>query len=129
MNWPKLHQDYPLAYAKMVKDFKCLYTAKLPSILLYDYNDFSSPVDTLVRSIKHPLKRDLYDFFDGVGVHVNVGFDRFANVYELIVGDSVSSEIHDVNYKSCSSRGVLETEAFTRAFEILNKRLESECSK
>ncbi len=122
MNWPKLHQDYPLAYAKMVKDFKCLYTAKLPSILLYDYNDFSSPVDTLVRSIKHPLKRDLYDFFDGVGIIARVGNGE-SNFFTFEI--DCSEGVYDIDCKNMS-RSQTETEAFKAAFEILNKRLEDE---
>jgi hypothetical protein len=133
MNWPKLHQDYPLAYAKMVKEFKCLYTKSYSDLhengVTY-HEEGSEPTDVRVFKIKHPLKRDLHDFFDGVGLYVgveHVGFECEKPFgWDIISDNNIEQTLPQVGDRT---RSQTETEAFTKAFEILNKRLEAECSK
>lgn len=117
MNWPQLNKDYPLAYALMVSSFKCLYTSSFEQPI----DDGTTDGDWLTIKIKHPLKRDLYDFFDGV------------DILTCIEPNSEFTEIIYLWYAGINSwrggektRSKAETTAFTKAFEILNKRLEDE---
>ena len=120
MNWEKLSKDYPLAYKLMEKKYKCLFTLK------YEVNSIPSG---MTKTIKHPLKRDLYDFFDNRQLiveitHIGVKCDN-------PFGWSVDIELSAGVGGSTKTRSQAETEAFTKAFEILNKRLENvqECQR
>lgn len=113
MNWPELYKNYPLAYAYMCDNFKCLYTFKHPDYI-----------------IKHPLKRDLYDFFDGIGLVISINNQLNGAVihdyfdWDIRTGLDV---VHNVSLPE--TRSLTETEVFTKAFEMLNKTLKEECSK
>jgi hypothetical protein len=103
MDWIKLSTDYPLAYKLMEKDFNCLYT-------LFG----ATPVgnEDAVK-ITHPLKRDLYEFFDTLEIYVEIwrvdeGFEFFVN---------------DVYAKDATTRSQAETLGFVKAFKILNDQL------
>ena len=124
MSWPKLHRDYPLAYRLMEDTFNCLYTDKY-IVLVDDSGNETVIHDTTSRHcilIKHPLKRDLYDFFDGVGIIARVGNGE-SNFFTFEI--DCSEGVYDIDCKNMS-RSQTETEAFKAAFEILNKRLEDE---
>jgi len=93
MQWQKLHKDYPIAYEHMVNTFRCLYT----------------------DVVKHPDKRDLYEFFDGEGLFIEMGHGWYS------VDSGRNGEYREGS--GFNSRIEAETEAFTKAFEILNDRL------
>ena len=116
MNWQKLNKDYALAYAYMVDNFKCLYTI----------GEDQQRTKRFILKVKHPLKRDLYDFFDGVLIYICIDVDTST------VKDSFNwfTERGDAPYITrglhcCQSRSKAETEAFTKAFEIFNDRLKT----
>lgn len=115
MNWIQLYKDYPLAYDLMQDTFKCLYTLSSHVFKAVE----GKPYEMSPISIKHPLKRDLYDFFDEQGVVIGVGYgDENFFTYEI----DYNGGILDVDCKSMN-RKETETGAFTKAFEILNDRL------
>ena len=103
MNWPELYKQYPLAYKYMEDNFKCLYRFKHP-----DY------------SIKHPLNRDLYDFFDEAGVIVQIYQCIETRHFKFSI---LHSHAFEVDLDRFEYRKSAETEAFTKAFEMLNERL------
>lgn len=108
MEWIKLNKDYPLAYSYMEAQFKCLYSIKCSNY---------STGNLISLSVKHPLKRDLYDFFDNEHLFVEIWFDTEQFGYKVIHDSFISSQIE------FNTRSQAETEAFGSAFEILNKRL------
>lgn len=134
MNWPQLNKDYPLAYKLMVSSFKCLFTVKYytdvdSNIVNSDAIDKANNIVNKV-TIKHPLKRDLYDFFDGIGLVISINNQLNGAVihdyfdWDIRTGLDV---VHNVSLPE--TRSLTETEVFTKAFEMLNKTLKEECSK
>jgi hypothetical protein len=90
-------------------------------------------IKTSETIIKHPLKRDLYEFFDEQGVCISVikdsRFDEY-DIYYYVINDHVTYAPSKYIYSSqndgmihAKARSGAETEAFTKAFEILNDRL------
>ena len=113
MNWISLHQKYPTAYEYMEENFNCLFT-----------EHYSCLPDGLVKgiTIKHPLKRDLYDFFDKLGIKIYLEYGRGG-----VGGDKFNTQVRfegsNWYMKATKDRSVSETEAFTKAFEVLDNRL------
>jgi len=112
MDWIKLRTDYPLAYGLMEKDFQCLYT-------MFGVTPIGNKD---AAKITHPLKRDLYDFFDEQKVFVGISHSgegvQFPTDWDIHHGKQYDS--HKVGY---AGRAKAETDAFTKAFEILNDQL------
>lgn len=115
----KLHQDYPLAMQYMADNFKCLYTVAVnpPSR--------GGMAPATYGKIKHPLKRDLYDFFDEEEIFISINREDhdFKKYFDWDI-------LHDKQYKVELSfpetRSEAETKAFEQAFEILELRLTKE---
>jgi hypothetical protein len=119
MDLIKLSKDYPVAYKLMEKYFKCLYTAQVGADIDNSKGGLSA---VTCWKITHPLKRDLYDFFDEQKIFIGIthsGEDvQFPIDWDITHGKQYDS--HRVGYVV---RSQAETDAFTKAFEILNKRL------
>lgn len=113
MNWIQLNKDYPLAFAYMMANFKCLYTKKKWPTLTSAELVNPSRKETVPIIVKHPLKRDLYDFFDEIEIFVTIDF--YDNMFPIKI-NGVYINVHASRYPS-------ETEAFTKAFQMLEKRL------
>ena len=113
MNWQKLSLKYPKAYKHMEDNFKCLFTNKELTSVEYGVPRYGG-------TIKHPLKRDLYDFFDGEDIMTNV--TPLLHTFEWFADDYNSVKFAR-DYGECETRSEAETEAFTKAFEILEERL------
>ena len=106
MNWQNIREKYPKAYK-----------------ILEDNSDYFAALRLGVRGFD---KRFLYDFFDEQGIYVNVmrwaeteayfGLEVWS--YRIIIGkgEFVTSE------ETYDSRTLAETEAFTKAFEILETK-------
>jgi len=124
MNWIELHKKHPKAYNLMEKEFNCLYIIATDKVVV---SDWSGIISNLEIKIKHPNKRDLYDFFDeqGIRVFINYATSNGTWNYEFRVSkDNNSWEMSRIgNICAEGSRSKAETEAFTKAFEILNDRL------
>lgn len=128
MNWTKLHTDYPKAYKHMENNFKCLYTIKMfDGELVSNYSDvLPLPKGEFVTdkscTIIHPLKRDLYDFFDSEGIVIgisNIGVEcEFPFSWEIDI-----DYVGGISTMGNKTRSQAETEAFIKAFKILNDRL------
>ena len=129
MNWIKLAKDYPLAYKHMEDNFKCLHTKKSHPVLTSQ-----ELVDPLFKAeptitVKHPLLRDLYSFFDKEGIIVSIEYEsshvnntiHFFD-WEILYDD----ELLGSDLMLSKQRVDTETEAFTKAFEILELRLTKE---
>ncbi len=114
MNWIELHKDYPLAYKHMEESFNCL----------YHINTYFDDNNELIKcKMKHPRKRDLYDFFDGVNISITVGMgDLGLFFWSIDYPENKETEI--IEEAGGWKRSESETEAFTKAFEILNDRLQ-----
>lgn len=116
MNWIKLSTDYPLAYKLMEDTFKCLYTAseEIPT---------GKKNETYDKKVTHPLKRDLYDFFDEQKLLISIYSlcsDKFICDVKL---PNMIIPLYTMDANIAGGRPQAETKAFTNAFEILNDRL------
>ncbi len=106
MNWESLKENYPKALKKAEQALK---THDHPN-----HPDYGRIERT----------RDLYDFFDGEGIACDPGFDIGEDQFDPFVFDEIERKIHWVGSKQ--ERTEAEIAAFTKAFEILEERLNKE---
>ena len=98
MNWTNIREQYPKAYEKFSEKFMAF---ELCSTEL----------------------RMLFDFFDEQGIYIAVDHDlEFDNMWWWYINrtDEICEANDNEEYKT---RTLAETEAFTKAFEILEKLL------
>lgn len=113
----------------MMANFNCLYTIKREDSTISD--GLGGYIKLSV--IKHPKKRDLYDFFDSVRIRVFIKYATSNGTWNFEIyrkktkkeskGELDWKMIRIGNIVSLPSRSEAETKAFTKAFEILEERL------
>ena len=106
MDFEKIKSDYPKAWELFLQSKKCEYIKD-------------------VRIIEGVLKahpRDLYDFFDEQGIRINVESGiKVGPIFRCTIFASIEmSETYVLEWHN--SRTEAETEAFTKAFEILDAK-------
>ena len=102
MNWQNIREKYPKAYK-----------------ILEDNSDYFAALRLGVRGFD---KRFLYDFFDEQGIYIAVDHDlEFDNMWWWYINrtDEICEANDNEEYKT---RTLAETEAFTKAFEILETK-------
>jgi len=123
MNWRQLNKDYPNAYRYMELNMNCLYVLALTNEdIRYDMmgNEVHGYIGT--KKIKHPLKRDLYDFFDAEGLIIDMLFDDEEFIWAVFNSEN-TNDIHVVESGCAKSRPQAESDAFIKAFEILEQKI------
>lgn len=139
MDWIKLHADYPNAYTHLEATFKCIYTAKTHEFEVEQRNDVTQTKGTYKPDhikVTHPLKRDLYDFFDKEGIYISIVVGSTATEQnDFFITISHEGEFNKLTNQNkqlrkyerlpdmIKKRSVAEEYAFNMAFEILNDRL------
>jgi hypothetical protein len=103
MNWDKIKEKYPIGYEKYA---------------LWQNYQKSAPQ-------KNSYVRDLYDFFDGQGIHVlpylDVG-DMDDWGYDCSIKNGSNNHLTLISSKG-ATRPEAEANAFEKSFEILEERL------
>ena len=74
------------------------------------------------KKIKHPVKRDLYDFFDSVGIYIGMSKGVKLESHCFFTQHTVGDKIHKENYEGLDRQAV-EARAFEIAFMLLDERL------
>lgn len=113
--WHKLNLKYPVAYAYMEKNFECKHSIEID--IVHIVNGDNKP--NKQRIIKHPLKRDLYDFFDGEGIELTASPSRG----EISYNENGKNILWEYGILDGMDRSHVEDKGFTKAFEILELRL------
>ena len=116
MNWKQIKKDCPKAWKLLCEAHS--------TIEAWGYIDHPDVWDMDGLEQSHNETRHLYDFFDEMGVYINVFItehpvERTAYWdWEIFIDSQCmdSSEVEEPNRKEA------ETEAFKRAFEILEKQ-------
>ena len=112
MNWKKIQEECPKAWEEFCKTLH--------------YESIEASNDCLILNGRphQPYdfhERDLYDFFDGVGIHAMVTWLDTSDRYEGCV--ETNSGLNLQLPAKHNTRQESETEAFTAAFYELEKQL------
>lgn len=110
MNWNLIKEKYPKVADKLIKHYQID-----DSLIGYRY------------FMEDYLRRNLYDFFDGEGIIIEIGFSPGNKVlpgdtvfyYDFCIDDFPVAESKDY-YKT---RTEAEEQSFLKAFEILEEKL------
>jgi hypothetical protein len=110
MNWNEIEKKFPKAFKLLDQKFDC---SKM--------GDIYGP--------RYPRVRDLYDLFDEHALQISIGppiGDSFTLCfwdYDIVMPQADQTPYYMEGDYGFKSRVETEEAAFTRAFELLNKRL------
>ena len=123
MNWNKIKTDNPKVWDKLISWLNCTVDVLIEDNKLVTYTP-SSPVHSYLKDRQTMNTRRLYDFFDENNIYIFMVHNPFSSsmttcCYEIYSG---VVKVHE-NKSVALTRIKSETEAFTKAFEILEKEL------
>ena len=107
MNWKEIKEKYPKAYGLLTKNGE--YSIQSGCLFLW-----------VEHIAYHYELRDLYDFFDEQGIYISIkiGSDFRHFDYSIHLKNIWKADSHGDSIRK-TTRTEAETEAFTKAFEIL----------
>lgn len=111
MNWKEIKEKYPKAF-DLWEDYSWWFQY---------WDDKAHHIEGI--GVEHNDIRGLYDFFDEKKIYIELSIDYEEEPkHKLLVGYEVLSPIdfsHDTGIREHATRAEAESEAFTKAFEIL----------
>jgi hypothetical protein len=117
--WIEMYIKYTKAYNYMQVNFECPYEIILETPPSITEKGCEYP-------IKHPLKRDLFDFFDNLGTYIIIERSaRYSSTpwfFKLIRKKWMNGRFQSGG-KTFDSRSEIETAAFNESFAILEQML------
>lgn len=128
MNWKTIKKRYPKSFLLLITHFGiCEYE---PGSLLNRWNDTSKKLHLGHGYIPPKLKpnkflsdRDLYDFFDEQRLYINAeNIGHKSPQFRSVIKQTEYMKYTWINPKGVSTRQKAETEAFTKAFELLESQ-------
>lgn len=127
MNFQEVKNKYPLAYKKFIKQFSDM---KLYVEITDQGNLILSDDEGLNVYYYERYLRDLYDFFDEQGIHIEITAYYYHELfYEWTICKIKDKALKVEYYKNkFNTRQQAEEKAFIKSFEILNEKLKS-CKK